>query len=126
MELKTYLAIINRRKWIILPAFVGLMGMVILAAQFISPKFSATARLRVKTPVGGSSSYVDFNIWYADRLMNTYADLATSSSIREELKRELNLPTNPDISVGVVPSSELIKITAKSESPILSQRSRIN
>ncbi len=120
MELKTYLAILSRRKWVILPVFFALLALVFIAAQFISPKFSATARLRVKTPVGGSSSYVDFNIWYADRLMNTYADLATSSSIREELKLQLNLPTIPDISVSVVPSSELIKITAKSQSPELS------
>ncbi len=120
MELKTYLTIISRRRWVILITFGVLVCLVLGLAQLLPPSFSSTARLHVRTPVGGSQSYVEYNIWYADRLMNTYADLATSSAIREELKQELGLSENPDISVGVVPSSELIKITAKSNDPELS------
>jgi capsular exopolysaccharide synthesis family protein len=120
MELRTYLTIISRRRWVILITFVVLACLILGLAQLLPPSFSATARLHVRTPVGGSQSYVEYNIWYADRLMNTYADLATSSAIWEDLKQELGLSENPDISVGVVPSSELIKITAKSNNPELS------
>jgi capsular exopolysaccharide synthesis family protein len=120
MELKTYFTILVRRKWVLLLTTILLLVFVTVLVQILPDVYSSTARLRVKTPVGGSPSYVDFNIWYADRLMNTFAELAMSSSLREELKDKLHLAGNPNISVGVVPSSEMIKITAKAKDPILS------
>jgi len=120
MEIRAYLNILNRRKWIILVTVIVMLIAVIFIAQIMPQNYSATARLRFKTPVGGSPNYVDFNTWYADRLMNTYAELARSRSIQEELKNQLNLPDDPDIVVSVIPSSELIRITAKAKDPILS------
>lgn len=120
MELKTYFAILLRRKWIFLLTTILLLAIITPFIQILPDVYTATARLRLKTPVGGSSSYVDFNIFYADRLVNTYAEFAMSGSLREELKEKLNLPGYPNISVSVVPTSEMIKITAKASDPDLS------
>jgi capsular polysaccharide biosynthesis protein len=110
MEIKTYFDIISRRKWVIIPTAVILIVVVFIAARFMPPQFTSTAQLRVITPTGGSSSYVDFNIWYADRLMNTYAELAKSATVRDELKQKLNLSQDPKVTISVVPSSEIINI----------------
>jgi capsular exopolysaccharide synthesis family protein len=120
MELRTYLAIVYRRKWLLIFTAAILMALAVTAAQVLPESYSATARLRVKTPAGGSPSYVDFNIWYADRLMNTYTELAASSSIRDQIKQQLGLEDDPDLTVSVVPASEIVKITAKANTAQLS------
>ncbi|MDD5368276.1 MAG: polysaccharide biosynthesis tyrosine autokinase [Anaerolineaceae bacterium] len=117
MELKTYLAILSRQKWVFVGAFLLCMAATVAVAQIVPPNYTATSRLRVMTPISGSSSYVDFNIYYATRLMNTYVAMATSTSVLEELKNKLHIQDNPDISAVVVPDSEIIKISAQDRDP---------
>jgi capsular exopolysaccharide synthesis family protein len=117
MELKTYLTILSRQKWIVVGVFIICVAAMVAAVQFIPPNYTATTRLRVTTPISGSSSYVDFNIYYATRLMNTYVALATSTSILEELKHKLHIQGNPEISAVVVADSEIIKISAQDSDP---------
>jgi len=111
MELKTYLSILQRHIRLFAAVAMAVLVVILLAAQFISPEYSAITRLRLLTPISGSSSYYDFNIYYATRLMNTYASLATSTTVVEEVKTRLNLTGDLDITATVVADSELIKIT---------------
>jgi capsular exopolysaccharide synthesis family protein len=120
MELNTYLTILKRHSRLILGVFIGLMIVVVVGAQLLPRQYSTTARLRVLTPVGGNSSYVDFNIWYGTLLMNTFSSMATSTTVMEELKQKLGLTENPTVSATVVANSELIKITAQDKDPVRS------
>jgi len=64
-------------------------------------------------------TYSDFI--YADRLMNTYVKIATSSPVIQELRKRLDILATPHIEVESVPSTELIKISVDSADPGLAQ-----
>ena len=120
MELRTYLSIIRRKLWIILVSAAILLTATLLLVQLIPPKYSATARLQILTPKSGGANYVDFNIYYASRIMNTYASLASSPTVIQKIRQNLNLTHDPDIQVSVIADSELIRITAEESDPTLS------
>jgi uncharacterized protein involved in exopolysaccharide biosynthesis len=69
--------------------------------------------LRIGTPLGGTSSDTNYQTTYAVRLMNTYAQLATSDDVTRQLKAKLGVKTLPDISVTIVPDSEILQILAE-------------
>ena len=71
------------------------------------------------TAANASVSYTDY--MYADRLMNTYVKIATSSPILTELKEKLGITKAPEIKVTTVPNTELIQITVQSSDPALAQ-----
>ena len=78
------------------------------------------------TPVSGSSSYVGYFSNYANRLMNTYVALATSSPVLEELKSKLNLTYEPKVTASVIADYEPVQIdVVESESPDWLQTQRI-
>lgn len=122
MELHTYLEILKRRKWIVLGLFAFLLLSIALIFYLFPPKYSTAAKLRVLTPKNGGTNYVDFNVYYATRLMNTYTSLATSTSVQNELMQTLKLSEAPDVTVNVIADSELIKITANARTPELSAK----
>ena len=117
MELQTYLAILWRRKWIIVATtIVSLLGVAVLT-YFATPIYVASTTLRVATvgtngPVAGRS-----DIEYTLRLMNTYASIVNSRSTRQELRARLNLSWAPYFSVNIVPGTELMKIDAEATDP---------
>jgi uncharacterized protein involved in exopolysaccharide biosynthesis len=120
MELKTYISIIGRRKGIIFIFASLFIILTIFGSNLIPNKYLATTRLRILTPKSGGANYVDFNIYYASRLMNTYASLASSNAMTQDIKNKLQLTEDPNISVSVIAESELIKITSEEQDPTLS------
>ena len=119
MDLKYYLSILWRNKWIIISTLVVTLIVVIIGTMLITPIYSASATLRVATASTTSLSSADYA--YADRLMNTYTKIATSRPVFDELASKLNLQTPPDVKVSTVSSTELIQIIAKSPQPIIAQ-----
>jgi capsular exopolysaccharide synthesis family protein len=120
MELKSYISIIFRRKWLIVFVAGLLIVLASLAINLLPNKYSASTKLRVLTPKSGGANYVDYNIYYASRLMNTYAALASSTTMVQDIKDKLKLTVDPNISVSVIADSELIKITSVEDDPTLS------
>lgn len=113
MELNAYLDILKRR-WrtaVLVPLVVICLGA--LGSLFIPPKYQAEARLRIVTPLGGASGETNYQTTFANRLMNTYAQIATSEQVRNELKEKLGLTTLPDITVQIIPDSEIIHIVVE-------------
>ncbi len=122
MDLKSYLAILRGNIWVILVTFVVTVVVATLLTFLITPIYAATTTLRVATASSGVvSAYSDY--MYADRLMNTYTKLATSSPVMDELRTRLNIQHRPDITVAIIPNTELIKITVESSDPNLAQNS---
>lgn len=119
MELKTYLEILVRR-WRVasIVAFV-VICLAALGSHFVRPKYQAETLLRVVTPLGGSSSNTNYQTTFATRLINTYAQIAISERINDELKQKLGLQVLPDISVKVISDSEIIQVVVQSENPAL-------
>ncbi|MEM7330583.1 MAG: polysaccharide biosynthesis tyrosine autokinase [Chloroflexota bacterium] len=123
MELRTYLNIILRRKWIIIIIAI----VVTIAATIISllstPKYISTATVRVAT-IGGQgdltdSSKVDIN--YSQLIMQTYASILTTGTVRSEIKEELGLERFPQLDADLVPNTELMKIRAEATDPVVAR-----
>ncbi|KAA3663971.1 MAG: hypothetical protein DWQ04_08070 [Chloroflexi bacterium] len=118
MELKTYLAIIWRRKWII--AIVTILFTVIatIGSLLITPTYISYTTVRVATYGGGIADigrYADLN--YSQLLMSTYSSILTSGTVRGQIKRELNLQERPLIFAEIIPNTELLRIRGEATNP---------
>jgi len=119
MNLSQLLAVLKRRKWIILLTTVVAAIIAGLASSLISPLFAATATVRVATSTAGRVEYADYI--YAERLMNTYAQTILSRPILDQVAADLNLTTLPEVTVDVVRDTELLRITAEGPDPAIAQ-----
>src|SRR5512137_766051 len=100
MDLKYYFTILWGNKWIIVTTLVVTLIVVTFGTLLITPIYSATATLRVATASTGSLTSADYA--YAERLMNTYTKIATSSPVLQELAGKLNLLTIPEVKVSTI------------------------
>ena len=119
MELKDYLSILARRWQIILLMTLTATIVFIFGSNYIPPNYQAVATLQVITPLAGSSGSTYHETAFANRLINTYAQVATSDQVMNELKEKLGRDKLPDISVKIIPDSEIIKITVEGSNPSL-------
>jgi capsular exopolysaccharide synthesis family protein len=119
MDLKFYLSTLWGSKWIIVISIIMALVVAVIGIILITPTFSATTTLRVATASIGSISYYDYIS--ADRLMNTYTEIATSKPIMDELAERLNLDTLPGVEITPISYTELIKITINHNNPNIAQ-----
>ena len=117
MELRNYLAVLRRRVWVIV-IVAGLTGTVVnIGTLQMTPQYVASTTLRVATVTSGPADAPRYDLTYADRLMNTYRQIATSRPIRDELAKQLSLSSRPAIEVDIIANSELMRLTAEHSSP---------
>jgi len=119
VELGTYLAILWRRKWVIALTLAVTVTVVVVGTFMMTPTYTASATLRVATAAGATLDYTHY--MYAERLMNTYAEIATSGPMLEELAHRLGLDKPPQIKVEIIANTELMHITVEDRDPILAQ-----
>ncbi len=74
------------------------------------------------TPLGGSLGDISYQTYYADRLINTYAQIAASEQVMTRVKSILDLEKLPEIKVKTVPNSEIINITVTDQDPDLAAK----
>ena len=117
MELQTYIDILWRRKWIIIITILLTEIIVIIGTFLAKPVYSASTKIRIAAAANGAISYSDY--MYADRLMNTYVELATTTPVFDDLKQQLGLSILPSIKVVTIPNTELIQITVEDKNPAL-------
>lgn len=117
MELGSYLSTLSRRKWVVILS--TLLGIAIAAAiTFLStPQYTASTTMRILTIGGGSVTTARPDINYTERLVNTYARIITSGTVRRQIMDDLGLSTMPVITVQPIPSTELIRIVAEAPDP---------
>jgi capsular exopolysaccharide synthesis family protein len=121
VQIREYLQILWRRKWIILLVLVVTVGVVAAGTWMMTPVYSASAVVRIAQVQDNSvGSYV--SLQYAEKVMNTYEYLLTSRPYMEKVVQRLDLPISPgslasSVSVEAVPSSELMKISVESTNP---------
>lgn len=120
MEIRHYLGILRRRKWVIVITTAVTLA-VIAAATFIStPVFSASSTVRIAQIQDRSIDYIDLN--YSIRLINTYVELVRSRPFLEEVINQLALQLDAEalklmVSAESVPNTELLRITVESSDP---------
>jgi capsular exopolysaccharide synthesis family protein len=120
MNLKDYLAIFWRRRWVITVTAVVTLAVTGIGTLLSTPVYKATTTLRVTTTFNPAADYVSYdNALYADRLLNTYSKLATSGSTQRELARRLGVEEAPRNKVDLPANTELIQITVEHSDPLL-------
>jgi receptor protein-tyrosine kinase len=121
MELSDILQILNRRKWIIIVTTVATLVTFYFLQSLIPTTYEATSVLRIVPYSSGDPSYTQ--LIYAERIMNTYEKIASSSPLLNELRERLRLaPEQPNsIEVVVIPDTELLSITVEDSDPVLAR-----
>lgn len=121
MELLAYIQILDRRKWIIALTTLVTVAVTAVGSALIPPTYTATTTLRVLSTTGSSIEYAEY--LYAERLMETYTEIAKSGPVLDELKQRLALDTLPAIEVESVLGTELLRISVESRNAILARES---
>ena len=86
MELKQYLTIFQRRKWIIILTTVLITAAVAILTFLATPEYESKTTLRVATVT---------NIDYTQVLMRTYARMVNSGTIRGGVREKVGLSAGP-------------------------------
>ncbi len=113
MELGVYLKILWRRKWVVVITTVVTMTVVVIGTLAMTPVYEASTTVRV----------IDYDAWYAERLLNTLAKITTSGSVLAELEQQLGFGELDDlieIKVEIMGNTELMEIIIESPDPVLS------
>jgi len=120
MELWHYLDILKRRVLVIIIVTTLTVSVVAAASLFITPIYTASAKIRVLQDVG----VVDLGIResYGERLMNTYSHILTSWPVLEQANERLGTQFSIEqlrekTAVEVIPDTELIRVTAEDQDP---------
>ena len=78
MSISGYLAILQQRKLTVIFTAMIVTFIAFLGAILSKPVYQATAKVQVSTAPRGSLDFIDYNLDYTDRLMNTYLHIAKS------------------------------------------------
>ena len=116
MELRIYLDILKRRKWIIILTTIVTVALALIGLQTLEPRYSTTATLRVAF-TGSSVGYGD--LLYSQRLMNTYPAIITSGPMIAQLQERLSISDHPEINVEFPAESELMQIVVEDDQPAM-------
>jgi capsular exopolysaccharide synthesis family protein len=113
MELEIYLQVIKRRIWIIIITPLTTVLIALLLSVYLPWNYSATTKIRVNLNPYSNPSYTE--MIYADRIMNTYIEIAKSnaflSALREKIGLEKDRPAK--VEVAIIPETEIITITVE-------------
>jgi succinoglycan biosynthesis transport protein ExoP len=119
MEFLPYLKILWERKWVLIAAIVVTMAVTFIGVKLLPSTYQAKATVRVLTAISGDAVWLVRDTLYADRLMNTYATLATSHPVLDTLMTNLQLEELPSIEVNFVVNTELLEIVVEDTDPAL-------
>lgn len=116
-----YLPGILRRKWVVIITFIATIVVVGLGYLLIPTTYTAETIIRVIPYSAGEPPYAQ--IVYAERIMNTYVEIAESSPILDEMRNRVGIGENQpkSIQVGIIPDSELIRISVDDTDPEIAQ-----
>jgi non-specific protein-tyrosine kinase len=118
VELRDYLAVFRRRKYLV-AGVTGTCGVVAFAVASLLPAaYTATATLRVQPGTGVVGGVVRADdLAYLDRLENTYANLARSRQVTDEVVRQTGLRERPEVEVHGAANTELMEVQVTTGSP---------
>ncbi len=125
INLKEIIDLFWRRKFfIIICCLLGAIVGLVYTMKFVTPKYTATSSLiLVQTDSAGAASAVTTSdVTLADKLIETYKELARSKSVINEVIEELDLKLSygkvkSEINVQAVTGTQMLKISVTDEDP---------
>src|SRR4030065_2968063 len=115
MELRHYLQILGRRRWVVIAVATVTLLVVGMGTYLATPMYSASVTARVAQVQDNSVSYYDLN--YSERLINTYVELVRSRPFLERTIERLGLKIGADslaeaIKGEGIPTTDPLRTTA--------------
>ena len=113
MDIKEYLEIITRRKWAVILTTLFALAVVVVGIIVIPPLYIATTKVRVLTSQEGDVEFTTYNVDFSDRLLSTYAEIAKSSPVLDELSQYVSPMPDPArrIRVEALTQTEILEIS---------------
>ena len=116
MELRHYLQVLGRRKWVVIITTIVTLAIVSAATFLMTPIYSASATIRIAQIQDRSIDYFDLN--YSVRLINTYVELVRSRPFLQQTIDRLGLNIGPKdladaVQAEALPNTELLRISAE-------------
>jgi diguanylate cyclase (GGDEF)-like protein len=127
MELKSYLRVLLKKWWIVLPAFLITFTATIVFTFTQAPTYKAAATF-VVAPTGSFEDMKSFAsgldiLSRRDEIASTYAEVAASRLIRREAADELNLSEDQrerlSVDSQLLAGTNVIEITVEGSDPVL-------
>ena len=120
MTLRDYLAVIRRRWWIVLGAFVLTTAIAVGLSVTQTPIYEAEAQMLVQTRATDSlfNTGVDLRGVDATRAVQTEIQVLEGERVRTRLMSNLGLDEEPpDVSASVVDSTDVISVKVRNTNP---------
>ena len=118
MEIRGYLEVLWRRKWVVLIALSVTTAIVMVGSQRATPTYAATATIRVSPAAGAEFTYADYV--FGERFRNTYVRLITSKPVLEQVRAHLGADapaTIKRIAATPIQDTELIELRVEDTNP---------
>jgi capsular polysaccharide biosynthesis protein len=120
------LQLLRRRAGLVVLTTGIALGIAMMALTLLLPvAYAATSTVRVGTIVPPGSGGASYDLYYSDRLVNTYSRLLASRPVieqmRERVARDTNqqLPARPKVTVELPANTELVLLTVRASTPEL-------
>jgi diguanylate cyclase (GGDEF)-like protein len=130
MELKHYLQVVLKGWWLVLPALLVSVSSA-LVFTYSQPPIYRTSATFIVSPSASVGKFNDFmrsleGISRRDGVMATYVEIATSGAVLGAASQEMGLTRGQlndiNVSSGLIPSTNIIKITVESRDPVLAKK----
>jgi len=120
------LQLLRRRVGFVVLTIGIALGIAIVALTLLLPvAYTATSTVRVSTIVPPGSGGGSYDLYYSDRLVNTYRQVLMSQpvlqQVREQVARDTNqqLPAHPKVTIELPANTELVNLTVRASTPEL-------
>lgn len=118
MEMRAYFAALWRRKWVVIITLLLTVVVTMIGTFLLPPVYTATVSLRISPIPGSGLDYGDF--LYGERLRHTYARIASSGPVLEEVRERLGWelpPAASQVQARVVENTEILEVQVVDEDP---------
>ncbi len=117
--LEAIVRVLRRRRVVFAAVLAGSLLAGALVAVYWTPPYEGRAVLQVQTASAGSLENVEFDLFYTDRLLNTYTQLAESDQLHDELVSQLGAEGPLGLRAEVPANTELLVVEATAANPQL-------
>jgi succinoglycan biosynthesis transport protein ExoP len=122
LELRSYLKILSRRRWIILATFLTVVASTALVTWRLTPEYEGMAKVRV-LPASSSdeASRLLESVFDPTSALQTEVEIVQSEEVLGRAARELRLPSTEEltenVSVELVADTQIMEIRVRHERP---------
>lgn len=123
VDIRTYLKILSRRKWLVLATFLVVVASTALVTWRLTPIYESVARVEVQPTSSSPSetSRVLESLVDPTRGLQTQVELVKSQAVLAVAARKLGIASTDDLedslAVELLPDTQIVEITVEHESP---------